>query len=92
MVKDLGNATQTDIEYPMCKSSVSNASISGGAVCLNGTTVGSRAVYVCIDGYNLMGNEARVCQRDGSWNGSKPQCMPEEGGMYCRQLYQLHNN
>ena len=65
----------------MCENSVSNVSISGGAVCLNGTTVGSRAVYVCSDGYNLMGNEARVCQRDGRWNGSNPQCIPEGGGM-----------
>ena len=78
---DLDNATQTEIESPMCENSVSSTSISGGAVCLNGTTVGSTAVYVCSDGYDLMGNEARVCQKDGRWNGSTPQCIPEEGGM-----------
>ena len=78
---DLGNATHTEIKHPKCRSSMSSASISGGAVCLNGTTVGSRAVYVCSDGYSLMGSKTRVCQRDGSWNGSIPQCIQEEGGM-----------
>ena len=92
MVKSLGNVTETEMEYPKCRSSMRSLSISGGAVCLNGTTVGFRAVYVCSDGYDLMGNESRVCQRDGHWNGSIPQCMLKEGGMYCRQPYQLHNN
>ena len=63
---------------------VSGSSISGGVVCYNTTTEGSRAVYICIDGFVLMGNETRVCQSDGSWNGSIPQCIPP--GMYCRQL------
>ena len=85
---DLGNATQTEL-LNECRSSLSSASISGGVICLNGTTVGSKAVYICNNGYNLMGNEARVCQRDGSWNGSKPQCMPQEGGMHCSQLSTL---
>ena len=85
-------ATQTEIEHPMCRSSVNSASISGGGVCLNGTTVGSKAVYICNDGYNLMGNKARVCQKDGSWNGSEPQCIPEKPSMYCSQLHQLHTN
>ena len=87
MVKDLGNGTQTEIESPMCENSVSSTSIPGGAVCLNGTTVGSTAVYVCSDGYNLMGNESRVCQKDGSWDGSTPQCSPEKQSMYCSQHY-----
>ena len=57
--------------------------ISDGVVCYNGTTVGSRAVYVCNDGFLLVGNEARVCQNDVRWNGSMPQCIP---GMYCSTL------
>ena len=81
-MEDLGNVTQTEIEHPMCSSSVNIASISGVAVCYNGTTVGSEAVYVCNDGYNLIGNETRVCQGDGIWSGSIPQCIPEEGGRY----------
>ena len=86
---DLGNATHTEIEHPMCRSSVSSASISGGAVCYNGTTVG---VYVCNVGFVLMRNEVRVCQRDGIWNESIPQCIPEKSSMYCSKLYQLHNS
>ena len=65
----------------MCRNTVNKASISDGAVCYNETTARSKAVYVCNDGYGLMGNNTRVCQRDGSWNGSIPQCIPEEGGM-----------
>ena len=38
-------------------------------------------IYICNSGFDLMGNEARVCQGDGSWNGSIPQCV------YCRQLH-----
>jgi len=58
---------------------VNSFSISGGVVCYNGTTAGSRAVYICSVGFVLMGNEARICQSDGIWNGSIPQCIPPEG-------------
>ena len=59
-------------------------SISDGVVCYNGTTIGSRAVYVCNDGFLLVeGDEStRVCQNDANWNGSIPQCIPEEKGMF----------
>ena len=60
---------------------MNSSSISGGVVCYNGTTAGSRAVYICIDGFFLVGVEARVCQSDGNWNGSVPQCVPEESGI-----------
>ena len=89
-VTDLGNVTQTEIEYPMCRSSVSSVSISGGAVCYNGTTVGSKAVYICNDGLILMGNEARVCQGDGNWNGSIPRCMPEKSSMFCSHAIRFY--
>ena len=65
---------------------VNSSSISGGVVCYNETTEGSRAVYICNNGLVLMGNEARFCQSDGNWNGSIPQCMQEEGGMCCSQF------
>ena len=57
-------------------------SISGGVVCYNGTTIGSRAVYICNEDFVLMeGNEAtRVCQSDANWNGSTPQCVPDGKG------------
>ena len=59
---------------------VNSSSISGGVVCYNGTPAGSLAVYICDNGFLLMGNEARVCQIEGRWNGSIPQCIPEESG------------
>ena len=67
---------------------MSGSSISGGVVCYNGTIEGSRAVYICNSGFVLMeGNEeTRVCQSDGIWNGSIPQCIP---GTYCTQLFSL---
>ena len=88
---NLGIATQTETVDRKCadKGFENSSSISGGVVCYNGTTAGSRAVYICNDAFVLMGNEARVCQRDGSWNGSIPQCMPEEGGMCCSQFHQF---
>ena len=64
------------------KGFVDSLSISGGVVCYNGTTIGSVAIYICNDGFVLMGVEARVCQNDGSWNGSIPQCILEEAGVY----------
>jgi len=61
---------------------VNTSSISGGVVCYNGAIAGSIAVYICNDGLVLVGNEVRICQSDGNWNGSIPQCFPEELGMY----------
>ena len=87
---NLGITTRSETVDPRCtdKGFVSSSSISGGVVCYNGTTAGSRAVYICNVGFVLMGNKARVCQRDGSWNGSIPQCIPEEG-VCCSQFYQF---
>ena len=64
--------------------------ISGGVVCYNGTTIGSRAIYICNEGFLLMeGNEAtRICQSDANWNGSTPQCVPDGKGMYQRHALQ----
>ena len=71
---------------------VNGSSISGGVVCYNGTTVGSSAVYSCSDGFALM-EATRVCQSDGRWNCSSPQCIPEGGGMCWNQpcLHRLSN-
>ena len=56
---------------------MSGSFISDGVVCYNGTTEGSKAVYFCNDGYNLMEEieDTRVCQSDGNWNGGIPQCI-----------------
>ena len=73
------------------KGFVNSSSISGGVVCYNGAISGSRADYICNDGFVLVGNKAtRVCQSDGNWNGSIPQCSPEELGMYVCLFSSLH--
>ena len=59
---------------------VNSSSISGGVVCYNGTTAGSMAVYICDDFLLMEGDEVtRVCQKDGIWNGSIPQCNSKAG-------------
>jgi len=57
---------------------VDGSSFSDGVVCFNR----SRAVYICNDGFVLMGNEVRVCQTDGNWNGRTPQCILQGSGKY----------
>ena len=70
---------------------VNSSSISGGVVCYNGAIAGSRADYICNDGFVLDGNRAtRVCQSDGYWNGSIPQCSLEEPGTYVCLFSFLH--
>ena len=65
--------------------------IPSGVVCYNGTTAGSEAVYVCDDGFHQDGAATRVCQSGGVWNGSIPQCLPDQGehnGKYLLYLFQ----
>ena len=47
----------------------------------SGTTLGQRATYSCDTGYNLVGNNTRVCQATGVWSGSAPTCLIE--GISC---------
>ena len=53
-----------------------------GIVCYNSTIAGSEAVYSCDDGFHQSGGTARVCQSDGVWNGSIPQCFAESNRAY----------
>ena len=50
---------------------------TGLNVAFNNTRIGSRAVYSCVSGYNLIGNSTRTCQVDGSWTGTPPYCQSE---------------
>ena len=58
------------------------ANIPNGLVCYSRNSAGSEAVYSCDDGFHKNGATARVCQSDGVWNGSIPQCFqdPEQDG------------
>lgn len=35
---------------------------------------GDEAYYVCNNGYKLIGEETRVCEKNTSWSGSMPHC------------------
>ena len=35
------------------------------------------ANYTCEAGYNIVGNEGRICECNGHWSGDEPHC---EGG------------
>ena len=54
--------------------------IPSGVVCYNRTTTGSEVVYICDDGFHQDGAATRVCQSGGLWNGSTPQCLPDQDG------------
>ena len=45
-----------------------------GDVKFDGVTVGSTALYSCIDGFTLRGNSTRKCLGSGIWSGEKPKC------------------
>lgn len=50
-------------------------SISSGLVLLSGTDSGSKYVYICDVGYQLVGsNDPHICQSDGFWSGPTPVC------------------
>ena len=53
--------------------------IASGVVCYNRTTAKSQAVYICDIGFHEEHAVTRVCQRDGVWNGSIPQCFTDPG-------------
>ena len=48
-----------------------------GLITINNITLGSIATYSCNEGYNIMGNEVRTCQENGSWSGEDPVCQSE---------------
>ena len=48
--------------------------ILNGGVSFNSTTEGSEVIYTCDAGYELKGENTRMCQSDGTWSGTEPQC------------------
>ena len=45
-----------------------------GDVSFKTTTFNSRAAYSCNNGFLLVGQTTRVCQRNGEWSGKAPVC------------------
>jgi hypothetical protein len=51
---------------------------ANGSVNQTGTTYNKQAIYVCNEGYeNTGGDLLRVCEADGSWNGTEVVCTIE---------------
>ena len=43
------------------------------------TVIGNEtALYNCDEGYQLVGNDTRICESDGEWSDEEPTCQ----GMY----------
>ena len=42
-----------------------------------GTIFGRTATYTCDTGYNLVGDNKRICQSAGVWSGNAPTCQGE---------------
>ena len=47
---------------------------ANGQVSTSGTTFGETATYSCNTGYNLVGDNTRICGATGNWSGSAPTC------------------
>ena len=45
-----------------------------GEVNVPSRQVGSTATYSCNNGFNLVGDQSRVCRSGGSWSGNAPTC------------------
>ena len=69
----------TDVNSTTCEGFAGSVQIPAGRACYNGTTVGSIAEYACNcpSQYELDGDSTRVCQNDGTWTGTVPQCNPQ---------------
>ena len=48
-----------------------------GQVDISDTIIGSFAVYTCNQGFVLIGQMRRVCQRTAQWSGNTPSCQRE---------------
>ena len=80
LADDLGPVVNTDLnERCRMEGFSSSVEIPAGLACYNGTATLSRAEYFCNlpSQYTLVGNTARDCQTDGTWNGTEPQCLPQ---------------
>jgi hypothetical protein len=53
---------------------------NNGTVSAPTLTFGSTATYACLPGYALSGAATRVCQPDGTWDGTAPTCVPVDCG------------
>lgn len=48
--------------------------ITNGVVIIVSRLVDALAFYNCSDGFEIVGNDVRVCLENGNWNGTEPIC------------------
>ena len=48
-----------------------------GLLAIDSTTFGSVVTYGCVEGYNITGDQMRMCTGNGSWSGQDPVCQSE---------------
>ena len=66
--------------HQLCYSVVDCGMLSApenGLLSTENTTFGSLVIYSCIEGYNIMGDEMRMCLENGSWSRHDPVCQGE---------------
>lgn len=51
--------------------------LPGGKLIGSRYEAGDTVTFVCFPGLQLVGNSKNVCQRDGSWSSSFPECYRE---------------
>ena len=48
---------------------------ANGVVDVRGMTVGSQAIYECVEGFAAKGPVVRMCGEDGEWEGEETECV-----------------
>ena len=63
-------------EAPRCRliTCETLADPANGDVDQSGNRPGSTATYTCVRGYELVGEDTRICQDNGEWSGEAPRC------------------
>ena len=59
---------------------------SNGVVDYEDTVFQSVATYSCNKGFEISGEETRICNEDGSWLGSMPSCKRKSLKLYSIEL------
>jgi len=60
--------------------------LENGHVRGSGTNVGSRYWFTCNEGFTLIGSSIILCENDGQWNGTLPNCFEGRMNLYFGEL------
>ena len=63
---------------------------ANGMVTVTGLTPGSIATYTCNNSYQLLGNNTRTCDSNGSWTNMEPTCVRKYLMFSCTNCLCLH--